>query len=76
MTKSLLFELLVFRLSDIEAKVIQDNGVVTGSTKGIPWSRRKIRIKQSNVNYDLTLWNEVVIINTKNFNDIIPISGS
>ena len=56
---------LFYRHSDIEAQVIQDYGVVTGSTNGIPWSRRKIQIKQSNVYYSLTLWNEVVKENTK-----------
>lgn len=52
-----------FRLSlDIEVIVFHDTGLSIGTTNGFAWCRRQIRVKQENIYYSLTLWNEMVKI--------------
>lgn len=45
---------------DIAGHVIQDFGVVTGTTNNVLWCRRQIRVKQEDAYCNLTLWNNMV----------------
>ena len=47
--------------TDIQAEIIADYGITTGSTHATTWCRRQIQLKQNDHRCFLVLWNEQVI---------------